>query len=221
MNIGQMNVFQLIAAGGAIMYPIILCSVFAFAIFIEKMLYFSSIKTDTQALKVKILDLVKGNKIKEAMDACDNNPSPVAKIFKAGVAKFGSSRDEIKEAMENISLFEIPKLEKRLAALATIANIAPLLGLLGTVTGMCGSFQMIQIRSSAMSPVTPADLAGGIWEALLTTVAGLMVAIPTFVAYNYCVSRVDQTILDMERGATELVNFLSHLTETDSAKHGN
>lgn len=220
MGIWEMNAFQLIAAGGPVMYPIILCSIFAVGVFIEKLIYFASLKTDVHAFKARIFELVKNNKIKEAMDLCDSNPSPVAKIFKAGIAKFGSPREDIKEAMEDISLFEIPKLEKRLSALATIANIAPLLGLLGTVTGMTGSFHTIQVRSAAMNPVTPGDLAGGIWEALLTTVAGLMVAIPTFVAYNYCVNQVNHFILEMERGATELANFLCHLTETDLTKHG-
>ena len=219
MGMWQMNAFQLIAAGGPIMYPIILCSVFGIGIFTEKLIYFASLKSDVQAFKARIFELIKNNKVKEAMDLCDNNPSPVAKIFQAGVAKFGSSREEIKEAMEDISLFEIPKLEKRLPALSTIANISPLLGFLGTVTGMTGIFHTIQVRSAAMNPVTPGDLAGGIWEALLTTVAGLMVAIPSFVAYNYCVNRVTHFILEMERGAAELTNFLCHLAETDLTKH--
>jgi len=88
--------------------------------------------------------------------------------------------------MEDVSLFEIPKLESRLSALATIAHISPLLGLLGTVTGMTASFHTIQVRAAGLNPVTPGDLAGGIGEALLTTVAGLIVAIPTYTAINVC-----------------------------------
>jgi len=118
--------------------------------------------------------------------------------------------------MEDASLFEVPKLESRLTALATIAHISPLLGLLGTVTGMTESFHTIQVRAASLNPVTPGDLAGGIGEALLTTVAGLMVAIPTFVAYNYLVNHINHIILDMERGATELVNFIFQITESTS-----
>ena len=95
-----------------------------------------------------------------------------------------------------------------------IGNIAPLLGLLGTVTGMTASFHTIQVRAAAMNPVTPGDIAGGIWEALLTTVAGLVVAIPTFVAYNYFISRVNKTTLQMEKGAADLVHLLTQVTET-------
>lgn len=213
-GIWEMNAWTLIRAGGPIMIPIILCSFFALGIVIEKLIYFSLIKTDVLQLKTRVFGLVKNNKIREAVQLCDVQRSAVAKIFKAGILKFGSPRDAIKESMEDASLFEIPKLESRLGALATIAHISPLLGLLGTVTGMTASFHTIQVRAASLNPVTPGDLAGGIGEALLTTVAGLMVAIPTFVAYNYCVSRVNHFILEMERAATELVNFLCQITET-------
>jgi biopolymer transport protein ExbB len=111
--------------------------------------------------------------------------------------------------MEDASLYEIPTLEKNLTALATVAHISPLLGLLGTVTGLVRCFQVIQLKSSSFTPVNPGDLAGGIWEALITTVAGLIIAIPMFVIYNYLVSRVNNFILEMERSATEVVNLLS------------
>lgn len=213
-GIWGMNAWGLIKAGGPIMAPILLCSVFALGIVIEKLIYFSMIKTNVVQLRTKIFGLIKSNKIKESIQVCESNPSPVAKIFKAGILKFGCSRDSIKEGMEDASLFEIPKLEARLGALATVAHISPLLGLLGTVTGMTASFYTIQVRAASMNPVTPGDLAGGIFEALLTTVAGLMVAIPTSLAYNYCVGRVNHFVLEMERGATELVNFMCQIQES-------
>lgn len=213
-GIWEMNLWQLIKTGGPIMYPILLCSLFAFAIIIEKIVYFSIIRENVPALKRQVFEHVKKNKIKEAISVCDNQRTPVAKILKAGIVKFGASRDKIKENIEDISLFEIPKLEKRLPALATIAHITPLLGLLGTVTGMVSSFHTIQVRAATMNPVTPGDLAGSIGEALFTTVAGLMVAIPTFVVYNYLVSRVNGFILEMERGATEIVNLICQISES-------
>ncbi len=216
-GIWTMGAWKVIQLGGPIMWPILLCSLFALGIVIEKFVYFNLIKTDTSALKTKLFGLVRDNKVKEAITICDASPSPIAKIFKAGILKFGSSREEIRQSMEEASSFEIPKLETRLGALATIAHISPLLGLLGTVTGMTTAFHTIQVRAASLSPVTPGDLAGGISEALLTTVAGLMVAIPTFVAYNYCVSRVNRFILDMEHSAVELVNFISHIADTGTA----
>jgi biopolymer transport protein ExbB len=100
----------------------------------------------------------------------------------------------------------VPALERYLGILATVATIAPLLGLLGTVTGLIRAFMVIQMKSGL---VNPSDLAGGIWEALITTVAGLAVAIPTYVAYNYYVNRVNSLITEMEKGASRLLQLLS------------
>lgn len=213
-TIWEMNAISLIKMGGPLMVPIIICSVVALAIMIERIIYYASIRTNVRQLKKTIFDDIKNNKIKEALEKCDQNRSPAAKVMRAGIIKFGSSRDEIKESMEDASLFEIPKLESRLGAMATIAHVSPLLGLLGTVTGMTASFHTVQVRAASMSPTTPGDLAGAIGEALLTTVAGLMVAIPTYVVYNYFVNRVNHFVLDMERAATELVNFMTQITET-------
>jgi len=212
-GIWGMNAWELVKMGGPLMVPILLCSLFALGIVIEKLIHFSTIQTNAAQLKANVFGLIKNNKIKEAVQLCDANPSPVARILKAGVLKFGTPREEIKESMEDASLFEIPKLENRLGAQGTIAHISPLLGLLGTVTGMTTCFHTIQVRAASLNPVTPGDLAGGIGEALITTVAGLMVAIPTFVAYNYCVSRINRFTLEMGRAATELVNFMCHMAE--------
>ena len=217
-GIWEINAWTLFKSGGPLMYPILLCSVFSLGFVIEKLSYFSSVKTNVAELKRQVFDLIKNNKLKEAIQLCESRRSPVAKIMKAGIAKFGASREEIKETLEDASLYEIPKLEHHLPALATIGHVSPLLGLLGTVTGMTSSFHVIQVRSAAMNPVTPGDLAGGISEALLTTVAGLVVAIPTYLAYNYCVSQVNNIVLDMERGATELVSHLCQITESKPSK---
>ena len=215
---GEMSFSQLFIRGGPIMVPIIFCSVFALTIIISKWLYFANIKTDVPRLKLEIFQLVRNNKIKQAVMACETDPSPVAKVLKAGLLKFGSSREEIKEEIEYIGSLEIPKLEGGLAALVTIANVSPLLGMLGTVVGMTTVFHAIQARSASMNPVTLTDLAGGIWQALLTTIAGLVVAIPALVAYNYFINRIDLAILEMEQASGELVNLLTRLTESNLSR---
>ena len=199
----------IIHKGGPIMVPIILCSIFGFAIAIEKKWQLYKAKIDTEEFLKKILATIQRLQIKEAIEMCESVQSPVSRILKAGIMKYTHSKEEIRQAMEDASLYEIPKLEKNLTALATIAHISPLLGLLGTVTGLVRCFQTIQEKTSLFTPINPADLAGGIWEALITTVGGLIVAIPIFVIYNYLVSRINNFILEMERSATELVNFLS------------
>ncbi|MFH1406706.1 MAG: MotA/TolQ/ExbB proton channel family protein [Candidatus Omnitrophota bacterium] len=203
-----------VVRGGPIMIPIVLCSVTALAIVIERFYQLRSAKIDTSDFMEKISTTVKRNKIMEALDICDKTPGPIAHIVKAGILKHDRSRAEIKEAIEDAGVHEVPPLEKRMGMLATIAHISPLLGLLGTVTGMVRCFQIIQAKSTSLHPVSPGDLAGGIWEALITTVAGLVVAIPTIVAYNYLVGQIENFVLDMERSATDLVNLL-----TERGKH--
>lgn len=209
MDLYKMSLWQLVLAGGPVMWPILLCSIFALAIILEKLWHLHRIKIDTQEFLNNILDKIKHHQIKEALEICDKTKSPISHILKTGILKYDRPRPQIKEAIEDASLYEIPKLEKNLSALATIAHISPLLGLLGTVTGMVRCFQTIQAKATSFHPVSPGDLAGGIWEALLTTVAGLIVAIPTFVIYNYLVNRINNFILEMEKAATELVNFLT------------
>ncbi len=209
MDLYRMGLWQVFLSGGPVMWPILLCSIFAFAIILEKFWHLHKIKIDTQEFLAGILEKMKRHETKEALQICDNTKSPIAHILKAGILKYDRTREQIKEAIEDASLYEIPKLERNLSALATIAHISPLLGLLGTVTGMVRCFQAIQAKATSFHPVSPGDLAGGIWEALLTTVAGLVVAIPTFVAYNYLVSRINNFILEMEKASTELVNFLT------------
>ena len=201
--------FELIQKGGPVMYPIIFCSILAVAIVIERLYHLYKAKIDTKDFMNNVEITVRHNKIAEAIKICEKTPGPIAHIVRAGILKHDRPRQEIRESIEDAGHQEVPRLEKHLSLLATIAHITPLLGLLGTVTGMVRAFQAIQEKSSSFSPVSPGDLAGGIWEALLTTVAGLIVAIPTVVAYNYLVNRVDEYVLEMERSATEVTNILS------------
>jgi len=209
MELYKMGLWQVFFAGGPVMWPILLCSIFALAIILEKIWHLHKIKIDAQELLSSVLEKMKQHQVKEALEICDNTKSPISHILKAGILKYDRPRPQIKEAIEDASLYEIPRLEKNLSMLATIAHISPLLGLLGTVTGMVRCFQTIQAKATAFHPVSPGDLAGGIWEALLTTVAGLIVAIPTFIAYNYLVNRINNFVLEMEKASTELVNFLT------------
>ncbi len=198
----------LVIKGGPLMVLIILCSVIAFAVVMERLWHLRRAKINTEEFMEGISETLRRNKIADAIDRCNAMPGPIAHILKAGILKHDRSRAEIKEAVEDAGLHEVPRLEKNLGALATIAHISPLLGLLGTVTGMVRSFQVIEQKAVALMPVNPGDLAGGIWESLITTVAGLAVAIPTYVAYNFLVSKVDGFVLEMEKSATDLINIL-------------
>jgi biopolymer transport protein ExbB len=207
--------WQLIVMGGPVMVPIFICSVFALTIVIQKFSYFRSLDTDALSLKDLVLNEVRQNNIKEAVLACDASGSWAAPILKAGLIKFGGSRQEITDAMDEAARFEVPRIERGMTVLSTIASVTPLLGLLGTVLGLCGAFHIIQMRAAAMNPVTPGDIAGGIWQALITTVFGLVVAIPAFIIYNYFVDRVHGIVRDMERTASRLADLMTRVSDLD------
>jgi biopolymer transport protein ExbB len=206
--------WDLLQKGGPMMYLIILSSILAFAVVIERIYNLSRARIDTDKFLNDIMAVLKRNKIIDAIEKCNATPGPIAHIVKAGILKHDRSKPEIREAVEEAAQLEIPRLEKHLPVLATIAHIAPLLGLLGTVTGMIKAFQAIQQKAMSGLPVNPGDLAGGIWEALLATLAGLSVAIPAYVAYNYLTNQVDNLVYDMEKSATDLTNLLSSRRDT-------
>ncbi len=207
--------WELISKSGWLIIPILLSSFFSVAIIVERLLFYLSIKSNNLLVISKILDLVRRNKITEAIDICEKNPFYATNILKSGLSHYKEAKDVIKEAMENTSLYEIPKLEKNLNFLSTIAHISPLLGLLGTVVGLVKCFYIIEQKTVSIGLVNPSDLAGGIWEALLTTVAGLSVAIPSYIMYNYFVHKVNLLTLGAERAATELLEFLPQSRYTD------
>ncbi len=200
---------ELIVSGGPMMAPIFLCSILAIAIIFERFIFLQRIKIDTKRFMDDVLGSLTTNRVDEAINICEQSPGPLANVLKAGILKYDRTHQEIKEAIEDAAMHEIPRLEKNIGILATIAQISPLLGLLGTVIGMAEIFQKIQLKSAALNPVTPADLSGGIWQALITTVAGLIVAIPTITAYNYFVNKANNLILEMEINAADLVGILS------------
>lgn len=187
------------------MIPIFICGVLTLTIIIERFIYLKNSQIDSEKFITEIENLLKKRKIREAMEKCENQNKPVPNIVKAGLLKLDRTRDEIKEAIEDAANHQIPELEKYLVILATIAVISPLLGLLGTVTGMIKAFMVIEMKEGL---VHPGELAGGIWEALVTTVGGLVVAIPAYLSYNYFVSRVNNLILEMEKSATRLIDLI-------------
>ncbi|MCM8773063.1 MAG: MotA/TolQ/ExbB proton channel family protein [candidate division WOR-3 bacterium] len=187
------------------MIPILICGILTLAIIIERLIYLKNAKIDSEKFVEEIEDLLRRRKIKDAIEKCELENKPVPNIIKAGLMKLDRTRDEIKEAIDDSANHQIPELEKYLSILATIATVAPLLGLLGTVTGMIKAFMVIELREGL---VHPGELARGIWEALITTVGGLVVAIPAYLSYNYFVTRVNNFILEMEKSATKLIDII-------------
>jgi biopolymer transport protein ExbB len=202
----QTGVIDLIFQGGILMIPIMLVSVIALAIAFERFVTLRSAAVDTRELMDTLRTVLRQNRVQEAIEVCQENDSPIARILKAGLLRADRDKEDIREAIEDAGHLEVPRLERYMSALATCASVAPLLGLLGTVQGMIKAFAKIQ---DLHGQVNPSDLAEGIGNALITTAAGLTVAIPTLVIYNYFVSRVDNLVREMEVGSSELVDLLA------------
>lgn len=203
------SLFDLFRRGGLVMWPLLACSITALAIGVERLLSLARINSDSAQLFQQVSQAIRDRRPAEARRLCEETSSPLARLLGAGLRRHDRPRTEIREALEQAGALEFPALERHLPILGTVAHLAPLLGLLGTVTGLVRCFQTIQEKASALYPVQPGDLAGGIWEALLTTVFGLGVAIPAYALYNYLVYRVNRLVTQMEVWAGGLADLLS------------
>lgn len=205
-----MSLLSILTKGSYLMIPIAICLFIAIVIIVERIIVLHRAKINTDQFMNKISKYLRNNKVEASIILCEQTKGPVASIIEAGIQKYDRTREEIKEAIESAGKSEIYLLERGLPVLATIAGISPLLGFLGTVTGMIQAFMKIE---SLQGNVNPAVLAGGIWEALLTTAAGLTVGIPTLIFYNYLTNKVQKFVFEMERSSTELVDVLIHAQE--------
>jgi len=193
---------EILEKGGVIMWLILFISIIATVIIIERFLYFRRIRIDENKMIDRMKLVLSKGHFDEALSICENNPSPITNLMKVGIEYRNYSPETIKDTILDAANLEVPKLEKHLPALGTISYIAPLLGLLGTVTGNISAFGVLGKLGSVGDPGL---LAKGISEALLTTAAGLIVAIPTTVFYNFLVNKVNNTIRRLENRVNELV----------------
>ena len=195
---------KLVIKGGPFMYPIIFCSVVCLAIFIERLLVLRRERIIPKSFIEKVEEFVTRDKIEDAIFLCQGNSSSIARIFLAGLKNVGRGMWLVKEAIEEKGRREGVILERNIGILLTIANLSPLLGLLGTVSGMIKTFNAISVHGAGSS----APLAGGIAEALITTAAGLLVAIPTLVAYRFLTDKAQLLIFEMEESSIKLVDTI-------------
>jgi biopolymer transport protein ExbB len=190
--------------GGIMMYPLFLASVLALAIVINKIQVLSRARTGEKELMGRIKGLVNQKRVEQAVAVCNNSKGPVASILKAGLSQYDKGQKEMEDAFEAQASEEVPILESYLPALATIAAVSTLMGFTGTVIGMIRAFDSI----AAASATSPAIVASGISEALITTATGLLIAIPTLLFYRYFVHRVDRFVSEIERYCKELIRIL-------------
>ena len=206
-----MNLLEMFFKGGVIMYPILVCSVIAVYVAIERTLVLRRSQLDVGQFLMKVKSIFQRGDVAAVLTFCSQKDAPIANIIRKGILKHDQGDQKVREAIEDAGRAEVYHLEKRLSWLATIAGIAPMLGFLGTVTGMVSAFQSIETLGGV---VNPSDLAGGIWEALVTTVFGLVVGIPASAAYNYFVTRVARFVHEMEVTTSEFLDLLERSNPT-------
>jgi biopolymer transport protein ExbB len=195
-------------------WPLLLCSILGVTFIIERIISVVKLRPriKVEQLVSRITEALRNDNIMEAVSICEEAGGPLANVVKAGLLRYSQgmieekavSKDDVSEAVDEATILEVPQLERNLVILSTIYQVAPLLGLLGTVMGMVRAFTAIALKGTG----DPQLLAGGISEALLTTVIGLFIAIIVMIAYQVLVSIVDRHILEIQQVSTEIVNTL-------------
>jgi biopolymer transport protein ExbB len=206
--------YELLVKGGPVTWVIFACGIVATVIVIERLFHFHRAQINVPEFMRGLIKVLKRGNAVEAVSICDDTPGPVAYVLRAAIIHSSKGERRMRDAVDEAGLLEVPRLERSVSALATIASLSPLLGLLGTVVGMIALFQDMAVAQQFVDVKTLAD---GIWGALISTAAGLIVGIPAWGFYNHFVRRIDGMVLDMEKAAAELIFFLSeHPVAPDS-----
>lgn len=200
-----MSLLSILSKGGWLVLPLVIISIIALVVIIDRYITIKKSKLNVPAFLVKIRGMLIKEDISGAMSYCIEEKSSAANIIKSGLKKYHLGHERVKEGIENAGRQEVAKLEKGLTVIATIAGIAPLIGFLGTVTGMIQAFMRIEDLQGAANP---SDLAGGIWEALITTAVGLAIGIIALAFYNYLTSSINKLVLDMEVVSNDVVDII-------------
>jgi biopolymer transport protein ExbB len=203
--------WEIVQAGGVLMYPIILCSIVAAAITCERLWTLQDRRVLPPDLTQKVWKLVETNKVNDQVITALEQNSPLGRLIAAGLANRHRPRAILMEILEDTGRHVVHELERFLNTLGTIAGVSPLLGLLGTVTGIIKAFNAINAGGAG----DPRMLSGGIAEALVATAAGLCVAIPALIAYRYLRGRVDRIVVEMEKNALRLAEAVEAAARRD------
>lgn len=210
--------FDILMLGGWVMWPILLLSLAAVAVFVERLLTLNRSKADTEGIVERVRAYVQSGDVRGALAFCAAQDKPVTRMLQAGLERLGRPIVEIRDAVQTAGREETFTLARRTDLLASVAAIAPMLGFLGTVTGMIEAFQQVQ---SMQGSVNPSVLAGGIWEALITTAAGLVAGIIALLFYNFLQGRIKYEAHRLEQAAETFVDLLQEPVEATPAAFRN
>lgn len=204
-NDASLSVWELTLKGGWIMIPLAILSIIAIYIFIERFIVINRASKEEQNFMENIRDFIHDGRIESAMALSKSNKTPIARMIEKGVSRIGKPLNDINAAIENVGKLEVAKLEKGIAALATVAGASPMIGFLGTVIGMVRAFYDMSMAGNNIDITT---LSTGIYQAMMTTIAGLAVGIIGYICYNILVARIEKLVFLLEARATEFIDLL-------------
>jgi biopolymer transport protein ExbB len=205
-TIETLSILDLIAGGGwYIMLPLLVLSILAVYIFVERTLAIQKATKEDKDFMNRIKDYIHDGKIESAIELCQNENTPIARMIEKGISRIGKPIKDINASIENVGKLEVFNLEKGLSTLATVSGAAPMIGFLGTVIGMIVTFHAMKVSGSG---VEIAELSGGIMQAMVTTVAGLIIGIVAYIAYNTLVARINKIVNKMEASSVEFLDLL-------------
>ncbi len=209
------SLLDVLVLGGWVMIPLVLLSVLTIYLLIERLITIRQASSNPEVITDRVREYVRNGNVESAIHYCEQKDVPITRILKQGLERLGRPISEIQDAVQAAGKHETFDLEKRTNLLASIAGIAPMLGFFGTVVGMIKAFQQIQ---DLQGNVNPSVLAGGIWEALVTTAAGLLVGILALFSYNFLMGRIRRISNDMERSATDFIDLLQEPVSTERSE---
>ncbi len=202
-----MGLWELFAKGGWLMYPLLALGGLTIYIFVERYIAIQRASKIDRDFIDRIRDYIYQGKMSAAVELCQQNDTPIARMIEKGMTRIGRPMGDIQSAVENVANLEVSKLEENLPLLATIAGGAPMIGFLGTVLGMVQTF--MEMATTGGGTVDMSLLAGGMYVAMVTTVAGLCVGIPAFFGYNLLVARIEKLVFRMEANSIAFLDILS------------
>ncbi len=212
MNLFDLSLFE---KGGPIMWLLLLLSIIGLVLFIERTLFLHRSQIRSTEFVSGIKNILRKRRMVEALTVCEETPGPVASVVKAGLLHYEDDEQKMRYAIQEAALVEIPVMERRIGSITAIAHVAPLLGLLGTVLGLINVFYLVQAEGAYAHAGV---LAGGVWQALLTTAAGLAIAVPAYLGQHFLYGRVRALVHDMEWVGNDVMQFLLKDLRSETSK---
>ena len=202
-SVEKISLFHLLMEGGALMIPLLLCSLILVYVFVERLMFIRKASVIDKSFMPRVREHIEAGNIDKALAVCKTNNTPIGRIIEKGVSRIGKPIDYVEKSMENTGKLEVYQLEKNLSVLSTITGIAPIFGFLGTIAGMIILFFNVQHQGFSLETI-----AGGIYTKMVTSATGLIIGLLAYMAYAYLNAQINKNINRMEIASVELLDII-------------